>query len=278
MMYYLLGFNELIKTLYTLSIPYAQDKSISKENLRFALREYYSYFNPKNPINKKEEIILIDEESDIAKYYMDLFGLDLATQQTEGFRDIDETKKLILKGYNLISQKENQLIQLFNLVVDNIFITTKVKDSGSAPIPTANNLIWIQPPKTCCISDIEELLIHEFTHLLLYLDEQCYGHYQTPERLFENSTWIASAIRNEKRPINAVVHSILVSYEILMFRIKHQIEENVNGLHGNNERLSYQIRNSLNELLNKPDSYNLLSKRMKFLLGKLSEDQILIVS
>ena len=64
------------------------------------------------------------------------------------------------------------------------------------------------------------MLIHEFTHHAMFLDELRYKHYSY-EMVMDRSTWARSAILNASRPLDKVLHSIVVATEVLLFRKYH---------------------------------------------------------
>jgi len=65
--------------------------------------------------------------------------------------------------------------------------------------------------------DYAELLLHEFTHQLLFLDECCHQHFDF-DILLARQASSYSAVLKQPRPLDRAFHSILVAAEILMAR------------------------------------------------------------
>lgn len=55
------------------------------------------------------------------------------------------------------------------------------------------------------------------TIITMFLDELRYTHYSY-SRVLKQSTWARSAILNVARPLDKVLHSIVVAIEVLLFR------------------------------------------------------------
>jgi hypothetical protein len=64
---------------------------------------------------------------------------------------------------------------------------------------------------------VAEFLVHELTHHLLFISERCVAQFYYKEMIKEEN-FAQSAILNRRRPLDKVVHSIVVSTEILLAR------------------------------------------------------------
>jgi hypothetical protein len=109
--------------------------------------------------------------------------------------------------------------EIFKTVVTHVFILpSAVARAGSTS--QAIGVIWLNPKLNYPISDVMEILLHEFTHQMMFLDELRYGHYSYGA-IADRSTWAKSAILNISRPLDKVLHSIVVAAEVLLFRQRH---------------------------------------------------------
>ncbi|ARU25660.1 hypothetical protein RSSE_p1477 (plasmid) [Ralstonia solanacearum] len=109
--------------------------------------------------------------------------------------------------------------ELFRTIVTDIFVLpSDVAKGGSTS--QAIGVIWANPKLTYAVTDIIEILVHEFTHHSMFLDELRYGHYLYAA-LLDESTWAHSAILNVRRPLDKVLHSIIVATEVLLFRCEY---------------------------------------------------------
>lgn len=109
--------------------------------------------------------------------------------------------------------------ELFNTVVTDIFISpSTVARAGSTS--GAVGAIWMNPKLSYPVFDLMEMLVHEFTHQAMFLDELRHGHY-VYGAIADRSTWAKSAILNISRPLDKVLHSIVVAAEVLLLRREH---------------------------------------------------------
>jgi hypothetical protein len=105
---------------------------------------------------------------------------------------------------------------LFNTIITDIFILpSSVAKGGSTS--QAIGVVWANPHIDYAIHDVMEMLLHEFTHHTLFIDELRYSHYNYPA-IADKSSWATSAILNTPRPLDKVLHSAVVSIEILLLR------------------------------------------------------------
>lgn len=267
-MYSLVGPEEIIKTIYTLSHPYLHlGVTPSFKDIKLGLRQHLSKIQPNVVRSQKNDVEFISFGERI-KPLLDILRIG------EEKKSDNETKKMsceealerVVSGFDYFCQKEVQLSDIFRIVADTVLVTNDVKISGSATISNAIGIIWIQPDYWWTKKDMLEALVHELTHTLLFLDEQRYGHYNKSKNLNNPSTWVPSAIRNELRPVNGVVHSIIVATEILNLRQKHEYKKHELKLHGSSSDLFMKTKNALDAILQQPTSWDLLSPRMQFLL------------
>ncbi|MGI4814159.1 MAG: aKG-HExxH-type peptide beta-hydroxylase [Janthinobacterium lividum] len=108
---------------------------------------------------------------------------------------------------------------LFNTVITDIFaLPSNIAKGGSTS--QAIGVIWANPKISYTTPDMIEILIHELTHHAMFLDELRYTHYSY-SRVFNQSTWARSAILNVARPLDKVLHSIVVAAEVLLFRDRY---------------------------------------------------------
>lgn len=268
-MYSLVGPLDILKTIYTLSHPYLQlGQNHSFKDLKLGLRKHLLKIQPDIPRSSEidPEFISTGERM---KPLLDILLLEEERRSEhvlEASKREDVFQKVV-RGFHKLCETEVQLSDIFRVVTDTVLVTTDIKTSGSATTNTAVGITWIQPDDWWTEQDIIEALIHELTHTLLFLDEQRYGHYNSFDYLYDQSTWVPSAIRNELRPVNGVVHSIIVATEILSLREKLGYLDAKLELHGNSIEIFNKTKNALDTLQKRSASWDLLSPRMQFLLN-----------
>ena len=107
---------------------------------------------------------------------------------------------------------------LTTIVTDVFILPSTVARAGSTS--QAVGVIWLNPKLSFPTPDLMEILIHEFIHQAMFLDELRHGHYSYGA-ISDRATWAMSAILNKARPLDKVLHSIVVATEVLLFRHLH---------------------------------------------------------
>lgn len=135
---------------------------------------------------------------------------------------------------------------ILKTVVTNVFILpSSVARAGSTS--QAVGVIWINPKLSYPTPDLMEMLIHEFTHQAMFLDELRFEHYSY-DAIANRSTWAKSAILNARRPLDKVLHSIVVAIEILLFRHRHIGQPVMPRAHPPSRIISQQLGESLSSV------------------------------
>lgn len=106
---------------------------------------------------------------------------------------------------------------LFQFLVTFIMCpTTRFATGGTDS--AAIGAIFISQPNTYSDHDLYELLIHEFTHTAMFLDELVRPHYGDEALLPDPKNYGLAAISGLYRPLDKVLHSLVVSTEVLLHR------------------------------------------------------------
>lgn len=86
-------------------------------------------------------------------------------------------------------------------------------------------------------ADVMEMLLHELTHHLLFVDEHNYQHFTYPE-LIKKENYAFSAILNMMRPLDKVVHSIVVATELVKARTRFLHDVDARVVHQQSQKMS----------------------------------------
>jgi len=101
------------------------------------------------------------------------------------------------------------------VITDILILPSHVARAGSTS--QAIGVIWTNPRTDYTLHDVIELLVHELTHQAMFIDEVRYSHYNYGA-VVDQTTWARSAILNVSRPLDKVLHSVVVATEILLLR------------------------------------------------------------
>lgn len=89
--------------------------------------------------------------------------------------------------------------------------------------------------------DFLEIIVHECTHNFLFIDDLTFSHYLDIEKMAKRESFALSAVLQKIRPLDKVIHALIVAFEVYMFR--------------KNSRKTY----CTNEIIIHPDSHLLLN-------------------
>ncbi len=78
--------------------------------------------------------------------------------------------------------------------------------------------LFISRPRSYSARDLYEILVHEFTHTVMFLDEQVDRHYADETLMAQPDHYARAAISGTARPLDKVLHSLVVATEVLLHR------------------------------------------------------------
>ncbi|TCM59378.1 hypothetical protein EC844_14410 [Acinetobacter calcoaceticus] len=226
-MIYQSSLKEQLENIMIVTLSYLKEDHSNIHNLETLKNYYNKYISDLYNIEidcTKTKFTINPEES---KKLLNIFnGINTSSlddkNQKFTISDKIETNNLndqlirINDSLNELSLHSNEHYHLFNNMITDVFILPSLEARGGSS-STALGIIWANPRLTHTINDITEFLIHELTHNSLFIDERRFGHY-CYDSILDESTWANSAILKIPRPIDKVIHSIIVSLEIILYR------------------------------------------------------------
>ncbi len=172
----------------------------------------------------------------------------------------------IQEQLELLYKFDNRLHSLFTLAVNMIFCGDSAHAVGGTT-SAAIGIIWGNPSVEWRTCDYFEYFIHELTHTLMFLDELRFLHYKNQEIMYEKENFSLSAILQAERPIDRVLHSIVVATEVLLFRFRNLVDHSVHQVHPSTEQLIESTQKSIDRLLSHPNIDNILTQRSFEIIG-----------
>ncbi len=119
-------------------------------------------------------------------------------------------------AYEFLQRRSPSHFKIFELIIEGIFVDASDVAAGGTT-SDAVGVIWANPHPKFETPDLAEFLVHELTHNCMFLDEWIHPHYDY-SIMEDRSTWALSAILDRMRPIDKVVHSLVVAAEIVLLR------------------------------------------------------------
>jgi hypothetical protein len=103
-------------------------------------------------------------------------------------------------------------------IYTNYVVFPDSKSSTGGTSSGALGVIYLVHPHQRNADTIYELLVHETTHLMMFVDERRSRHYRDSHALANPDNFAVSAVYQKRRPLDKVLHSIVVSTEVLLHR------------------------------------------------------------
>ncbi|MFT5548100.1 MAG: hypothetical protein ACI9CO_000012 [Candidatus Azotimanducaceae bacterium] len=269
-MYSLIGFGENIKNLYKLCLPYLDKDIKSVQDIRNPYLTFLERHQPNAPVNWDISYKIYDKgiENKLVKAYSDSELNDLKQDNLIddeiSWNDKKSHYELIDEGYEILCSHNPEVKQLFDLVVHSIFVRNSktangISKSYGGSASSAIGTTWISTNVYACANDYAEFLLHELTHHLVFLDERCYPQFNYAE-MVKPENFAVSAILKMPRPLDKVVHSIIVGTEILLARKNFMNLANVR-VHPTSSKLETNIKASINDVLDLDNLEDILRPR-----------------
>lgn len=226
-MYRLISPEAIMNNLIVMSSPYIEDRtSLDDAKLKHAYIEFLNQVQPHCPNNLGPDLVFADAEteSSLSGYFS---GEEVDTTDLEKKIDLDQVmypdpairRDALLIALNYMEMIDRSYTDVFKLLINTIFCTTSKRIGGTSVNPRYIGVICAYHDMYAEQKAVPELLIHEFTHNTLFLDELRYGHYDYT-KLRDPKTFIAARDRGlkVKFPVNRCLHSLVVSAEVLLAR------------------------------------------------------------
>lgn len=157
----------------------------------------------------------------ISKYkdYSQLTDIETDTSETSHESRVN-AMKAVSEGKKHLQQSNNELGSLFDFAIHTMFYH-RSKESGGGSVSSAPGVIWCSPRLNWTKEDMAEFLVHELTHNMLFIDERRYQHYIDFDDIAIPENYAKSAILMKPRPLDKVFHSLIVSHEVLSYRMEN---------------------------------------------------------
>jgi len=277
-MYHLVGANELIKNKLVLGHKFSKQTPKTMGELEKDFHSFLRDYQPKVPRNECNSAQIIND-AEIELKLAELFRTDSILNDRNQSNLIEgrylpeefaEKENNLKQAIEVLKKSNSEIHQLFNLTIDSLFMRHS-KGSGGGSTSNAVGVIWINCRSNWSQQDLVELLVHELTHNLVFIDELRHLHFTNYKLIALQENFAKSAILQIKRPIDKVFHSIVVATEVLLLRKNHLGEPLDPKVHPPSDKMLRQTRESLDSLRGLPKYETLLTERGKMIMQKCSD-------
>jgi len=226
----LLGKDETIKNVYRLARLHDAESTLTDfDSLRIGYLSLLAEKQSHMPVNFTPDPFIRDpaiESKLVAAFSRNVVLNDLHQEQViaPAADSIERDARLdrANKALEDLFSKDDDLRFVFELVMHSIFCRPSNRtDLGQlAHGGTSSGAIgctWLSLVDQVSHNNLMEMYVHELTHNLLFIDELSFEQFDYDE-IAKPENFARSAILLKQRPLDKVIHSIVVSTEILMAR------------------------------------------------------------
>ncbi|MDH6130038.1 HEXXH motif-containing putative peptide modification protein [Kitasatospora sp. GP82] len=228
-MLHLYGTEENLKTVAALSFPFLdRAQAITPQALKQAYRGFLNTIQPSVPSETDIEPCYVRETKRV-KEYLDIFSADSSLTDTRYQFDVLSTESPLVSEkaqaalirvrdrVASLAQRDGSFAAVYPLAINAVFQAPSGM-AGGGTTSGAVGVLWVDPRSTWEDRDLDEFLIHELGHTLLFLDECRFGLFTSYPELLKQDNWVTSAIRKTVRPLDKAYHSAVVATEVLLAR------------------------------------------------------------
>lgn len=264
----LIGAEEIIKTIYCLSVDLVNGPVRSSADLKRAYQRMLRRVQPRIPEFFRDEVQLISDAQKISEFTA-IFNTDSKLNDLAA-RVIDQEawdKERTTKILSIVSDKlrasrelNPEFFAIFDLAVNGILYSPS-SVAGGGSVSSAIGVIWVDPRDSWHTLDYYEFFVHESTHTMMFLDEHRFGHYYNIKDLEDKANYYVSAILSVPRPLDKVIHSIVVATEVLSHRFRKIGHDWETHLHPPSDRMISMVTTAIASILEDPRSPRLIKPR-----------------
>ena len=156
--------------------------------------------------------------------------------------------------------KDPSYWEVFEIFVNHVVLTSS-KFSPGGTSSTALGVIYLTKPIERTPDTIYELLVHESTHLMMFVDERRARHYRNYEAIAKPENFSVSAVYEKLRPLDKTLHSIVVATEVMLHRERVLGHANDSTIHPPTSKLAPSTLRACDALLELQARRQLLAPR-----------------
>jgi hypothetical protein len=281
-MFFLYGFDESVRNVYLIAHPHLGGRTVRTiGDLREPYLDFLASAYPNVPVNRSADRFVHDDkvQSEIAAGFVGS-NLDDMQQHTIIGDSYDPEEKrarqdVARSSLDDLLERDERYTAVFDLVVHSIFVSrTNTTPAGyqahAGSASGAIGSIWLSMRPDLTDVDVVDLFAHEFTHQLMFIDELVHGHFDY-SRILHEENFAYSAILNKVRPLDKVVHSIVVATELILTRQALDLPSEGRSVHPDDDRLATEVLRAVATVNALPNRDELVSSRVVEIIDRCAQ-------
>jgi len=278
-MLFTFGKDTVVKNIARIVVTrFGQRKLKSLSDFEPLMKDFLSAHQPNCPVNFEGNLISAGKREGFLNGSFKVSRIDDLFQESiigsmYTSSEIKSYADKIYKALDKIKDLDSEIASIFKVYVNEIAIqksgyTKDGKRSLGGTSSKSIGKIWFAPRHSFSLSDYIELVAHELTHNLIFVDELNYGHFEY-NNMGEEEYFAKSAILNKNRPMDKVFHSIVVAAEILQWRENLLANLPNATVHPESSKIRSSILESIKSIYANPKAFSLMKDRPKVILERI---------
>jgi hypothetical protein len=270
-----IDFNSAVKTIFQLSGGLSPAGSIqTTDDLRNIYHQFIEHALPDIDVNRSNDPFNVSMPSEDKAAEAFTMSCSMGNpDQSRGFvgEAYPETvrEKKIYAGRQALFDlriKCKEVTDILDLVVHSIIIRKPNDKDGpvahSSSAANAVGVIWLSFLDDLTKHDLQELYVHELIHQLLFIDDFLHQQFNYA-RMSEQRNFGLTAISLTPRPLDIVIHSLIVAVELLRARAMYLGEPTSPHVHPPSNRIVASIQGSYRSIKQAADYDTLVTPHIR---------------
>jgi hypothetical protein len=277
-MYHLLGLDQNLETVRRLAARHLNGHP--RQRIEVELKTAYKLClkdeQPDVPRTSSLGVNFVYDLKEI-RHLLDFFRVDTPLNDLGQTRVIENSKQKILLNQARVLRRSRRIFdkmrtvcpefgRLATLVINSILYAPS-KGANGGTSSAAIGVIWINKLSQRD-EDIMELFVHETSHTLMFIDELRYAHYKDYRLIYQKKNYARSAVLGLQRPLDKVLHSLVVATEVLLFRKRFVGHPKKPIIHPSSPKMIEQCLDSIESMRGMRNCQKLLAKRAHLIINK----------
>src|SRR3990167_3852890 len=276
-MYHLLSPHTILENFVTLTHPFLDNTTQpDRVDLKKAYRQFIAHHQPHTPTGDHAAALFSannDHHSIMPNFFANeaVFADEHDTDFHKAhapYQDALTRSQALQSAFQSLKQQDADFCFLFELLVNKVISSPEPTPGFSATNPKFQGIIFMMQDIIGTERGLKELMVHEFTHTALFLDERRHQYYTDYQLLEQKEHYIEAAISGLFLPIDRSLHSTIVSTEIFLLREKLLGHPTTLDGHPPTEKILKKTRTTLRRLQNHPIIPTLFTPRAHELLER----------
>ena len=250
------------------------------DELRQGFLTFLEARQPSVPINSTGDVFVLDPviQAKLSAAFSKGALNDLNQEDVVGEAydsDVLETKTNIVRtALDDLLLRDEDFAFIFALIVHSIFVRPSkpakmAHGSHGGSTSASIGAIWLAVGDKITQLDLTEMLIHELTHHLLFVDELNHPQFQY-KRIKLRENYALSAILKRQRPLDKVVHSIVVGASIIDARRRFLGNHEPTLIHPATPELEKDVLAAIDSVNTMPNITELITPHMRSIIDECS--------